>query len=138
MIYGLTLSHTKAHIYRALLESVALGTKNIIDNFESQGCPINSIVGCGGVTKDATWMQIIADATGKPIIVTVDPSAGGLGCCIVASVGSGAYDNFEEATKGMVKEAYCVEPNPDNYDKYQKVFNTYVEIYDQLKDTMAK
>ncbi|MDD4691700.1 MAG: FGGY-family carbohydrate kinase [Eubacterium aggregans] len=138
VIYGLTLSHTKAHIYRALLESVALGTKNIIDNFESQGCPINSIVGCGGVTKDATWMQIIADATGKPIIVTVDPSAGGLGCCIVASVGSGAYDNFEEATKGMVKEAYCVEPNPDHYDKYQKVFNTYVEIYDQLKDTMAK
>ncbi|MGL4282100.1 hypothetical protein [Eubacterium aggregans] len=83
-------------------------------------------------------MQIIADATGKLIIVTVDHSAGGLGCCIVASVGSGTYDNFEEATNGMVKEAYCVEPNPDNYDKYQKVFNTYVEIYDQLKDTMAK
>lgn len=136
VIYGLTLSHTKAHIYRALLESVAFGTKNIIENFDQQGCPIDSIVGCGGVTKDSTWMQIIADATGKPIIVTADPSAGGLGCCIVASVGSGIYQNFDEATQGMVKEAYTVEPNPENFKKYQKVFKQYLELYDNLKDQM--
>lgn len=138
VIYGLTLSHTKAHIYRALLESVALGTKNIIDNFEKQGCPVDMVVGCGGVTKDATWMQIIADATGKPIIVTVDPSAGALGCTIVAAVGAKAYPDFEQATKGMVKEAYTVTPNPDVYDDYQKVFDTYVELYEELKGTMSK
>lgn len=138
VIYGLTLSHTKAHIYRALLESVALGTKNIIDNFENQGCPVDVIVGCGGVTKDETWMQIIADATGKPIIVTVDPSAGALGCTIVAAVGSGAYENFDEASKGMVKEAYTVTPNPEVYDQYQKVFEKYVELYERLKGLMSK
>ena len=138
VIYGLTLSHTNAHIYRALLESVALGTKNIIDNFEKQGCPVDMVVGCGGVTKDATWMQIIADATGKPIIVTVDPSAGALGCTIVAAVGAKAYPDFEQATKGMVKEAYTVTPNPDVYDDYQKVFDTYVELYEELKGTMSK
>lgn len=138
LIYGLTLSHTKGHIYRALLESVALGTKNIIDNFENQGCPVDVIVGCGGVTKDKTWMQIIADVTGKPIIVTVDPSAGGLGCAIIAAVGAKAYDNFEDATAGMVKEEYTVTPNPGLYETYQGVFEKYVEIYDQLKDTMAK
>ncbi|MEF9918816.1 MAG: FGGY-family carbohydrate kinase [Eubacterium sp.] len=138
VIYGLTLSHTKAHIYRALLESVALGTKNIIDNFEKQGCPIDFIVGCGGVTKDKVWMQIIADVTGKPIIVTVDPSAGGLGCAIVASVGSKAYADFDTATRGMVKEAYTVDPNPDVYETYQKVFDTYIELYNDMKETMAK
>jgi len=138
VIYGLTLSHTKAHIYRALLESVALGTKNIIDNFEAQGCPIDIIVGCGGVTKDATWMQIIADVTGKPIVVTEDSSASVLGCTIVSAVGAGAYDFFVDATNGMVKEAYTVSPNKDLYDTYQKVFNTYTEIYEGLKDTMAK
>ncbi len=96
------------------------------------------VVGCGGVTKDATWMQIIADATGKPIIVTVDPSAGALGCTIVAAVGAKAYPDFEQATKGMVKEAYTVTPNPDVYDDYQKVFDTYVELYEELKGTMSK
>ncbi|MBU4438311.1 MAG: carbohydrate kinase [Firmicutes bacterium] len=138
VIYGLTLSHTKAHIYRALLESVALGTKNIIDNFEAQGCPINIIVGCGGVTKDTTWMQIIADVTGKPIVVTEDASASVLGCAIVAAVGSGTYESFDAATKGMVKEAYSVQPNKDLYATYQGVFDTYTEIYENLKDTMAK
>ncbi|MGL4606666.1 MAG: FGGY-family carbohydrate kinase [Eubacteriaceae bacterium] len=138
VIYGLTLSHTKGHIYRALLESVALGTKNIIDNFENQGCPVEVIVGCGGVTKDKTWMQIIADVTGKPIIVTVDPSAGGLGCAIIAAVGAKAYETFEEAAAGMVKEDYTVIPNPELYDIYQGIFENYTEIYNQLKETMAK
>lgn len=136
VIYGLTLSHTKADIYRSLIESVAMGTKNIIDNFEKQGEPIDMIVGCGGVTKDSNWMQIIADATGKPIIVTVDPSAGGLGCCIVASVGTGTYDSFDDATEGMVKMAYTVEPNPENYAAYEKVFKKYTELYDNLKNMM--
>ena len=94
------------------------------------------IVGCGGVTKDKNWMQIIADATGKPIIVTVDPSAGGLGCCIVASVGTGTYASFDEATEGMVKMAYTVEPNPENYDAYEKVFTQYTELYHNLKNMM--
>jgi ribulokinase len=136
VIYGLTLSHTKADIYRALIESVAMGTKNIIDNFEKQGVPIDMIVGCGGVTKDKNWMQIIADATGKPIIVTVDPSAGGLGCCIVAAVGTQTYASFDEATEGMVKMAYTVEPNPDNYPAYEALFKRYTELYSHLKDMM--
>jgi ribulokinase len=138
LIYGLTLSHTKAHIYRALLESVAFGTKNIIDNFERQGCPVEVIVGCGGVTKDPVWMQIISDVTGKPIIVTADPSAGALGCTIIAAVGAKIYADFQEATEGMVKEAYVVKPNQDVFLEYQKVFETYLEIYDNLKETMSK
>ena len=137
VIYGLTLSHTKAHIYRALLESVAFGTKNIIDSFEQNGSPVNTIVGCGGVTKDKVWMQIISDVTGKPIVVTEDAGASALGCAIVASVGSKAYMNFEEATRGMVKEAYVVEPNPETHAVYEGIFEKYVEIYHQLKGTMA-
>ena len=138
VIYGLTLSHTKAHIYRALLESVAFGTKNIIDSFEQNGSPVNTIVGCGGVTKDKVWMQIISDVTGKPIVVTEDAGASALGCAIVASVGSKAYMNFEEATRGMVKEAYVVEPNPETHAVYEGIFEKYVEIYNQLKGTMAQ
>lgn len=137
VIYGLTLSHTKAHIYRALLESVAFGTKNIIDSFEQNGSPVNTIVGCGGVTKDKVWMQIISDVTGKPIVVTEDAGASALGCAIVASVGSKAYTNFEEATRGMVKEAYVVEPDRETHAVYEGIFEKYVEIYHQLKGTMA-
>ena len=137
VIYGLTLSHTRGDIYKSLLESVALGTKNIIDNFEKQGCPIELVVGSGGVTKDKAWMQIIADATGKPIVVTQDPSSGALGCAIVAATGIGAYPDMDTATRGMVKDAYIVEPNPALYEPYQKVFETYCELYENLKGLMA-
>ena len=116
---------------------MAFGTKNIIDSFEQNGSPVNTIVGCGGVTKDKVWMQIISDVTGKPIVVTEDAGASALGCAIVASVGSKAYTNFEEATRGMVKEAYVVEPNPETHAVYEGIFEKYVEIYHQLKGTMA-
>lgn len=138
VIYGLTLSHTKAHIYRALLESVAFGTKNIIDSFEQNGSPVNTIVGCGGVTKDKVLMQIISDVTGKPIVVTEDAGASALGCAIVASVGTKAYKSFEEATRGMVKEAYAVEPDAKVHKAYEKIFDQYKEIYGNLKGTMAR
>lgn len=138
VIYGLTLRHTKAHIYKALLEAVAFGSKNIIDNFENQGCPVDTIVGCGGVTKDPVFMQIISDVTGKPIIVTIEPSAGALGCAIVGAVGAGVYEDFDEATQSMVKDAYIVEPNLDNTKRYEAVFETYTEVYDSLKNVMHK
>ncbi|CCY14705.1 carbohydrate kinase [Eubacterium sp. CAG:146] len=54
--YGLKLTHTKAHLYRALLEAVAFGTANIIKNFDDQGYPVNTLIGCGGVTKNRLWM----------------------------------------------------------------------------------
>ncbi len=133
-IFGLTLSHTKAHIYRALLESVAFGTKNIIDSFEANGSSVNTIVGCGGVTKDKVWMQIISDVTGKPIIVTEDAGASALGCAIVAAVGSNAYADFEEATRGMVKEAYVVEPRPEVTEIYAQIFKKYTALYKALKE----
>lgn len=50
--YGLNLTHTRAHMYRALLEAVAFGTANIIKNFEDQGYPVEALIGCGGVTKN--------------------------------------------------------------------------------------
>lgn len=54
-------------------------------------------------------MQIIADVTAL-IVVTEDASASVLVCAIVAAVGSGAYESFDAATTGMVKEAYSVQP----------------------------
>lgn len=138
VIYGLSLKHTRAHIFRAILESVAFGTRNIIDNFISQGCKIDSLIVCGGVVKSPLWLRIIADVTCKPIIITKNLQAGILGCCIAAAVGVKTYTELDQAAENMVKENYRVEPSIENNKLYEKSYNTYLEIYQSLKQVMHK
>lgn len=136
--YGLNLTHTRAHMYRALLEAVAFGTANIIKNFEDQGYPVDALIGCGGVTKNRLWMQIISDVTGKPIIVNKELQAGVLGCTVVAAA-RGQYDgDFQKAADAMVHPDVEIQPNMDTHKKYEKVFAKYLELYSNLADMMEK
>ncbi len=136
--YGLNLSHTKSHMYRALLEAVAFGTANIIKNFEDQGYPVDSLIGCGGVTKNRLWMQIIADVTGKPIIVNKELQAGVLGCGVVAAT-YGAFDgDFQKAADAMVHPDVIIEPDMAVHEVYKPVFAKYLELYANLADMMER
>ena len=138
VIYGLTMKHTWKHIYRAILESVAFGTHNIVKNFEEQGCSIDVIVACGGVTKDRGWLQIISDVTGKPIVVTKESQAGVLGCCVVAAAGGRHYDTFEEAADVMVVEDSTIFPDMDAHWQYEEIFKKYLGLYKNLRTMMRE
>lgn len=130
---GLTLKHTRAHIYRAILEAVACGARNIIANLEEQGYPINSITGCGGVTKDELWLQIISDVTGKPIIVNENRQAGVLGCCVVAASCGRYYEDFFEAARRMVRPDGVIHPARQNREVYDRQFLRYRRLYQKLR-----
>lgn len=136
VIFGLTLKHSSAHIYKSILEAVAYGTNNIIVNYENQGVKTEKLVACGGVTKDKRWMQIIADVTGKEIEITNNAQSGVLGCCILGSVAMGGYNSYEEAVKNMITISDVFLPDMDNYNIYKRYFKKYLDIYDRLKDVM--
>ncbi|MEA5004161.1 MAG: FGGY-family carbohydrate kinase [Christensenella sp.] len=139
VFYGLTLGHTRAHLYRAILEGVAFGTRNILETMENEENSIHEIRGCGGVAFNPIWMQIIADATGKPIVLTEESgNAGVLGACIIAAVGAGRYQGFEQACKKMVHVTKVIEPNMGNYSKYTEVYGRYLELYQSLEHMMKK
>ncbi|MCP4403266.1 MAG: xylulose kinase, partial [bacterium] len=69
VIRGLTLGHTSAHVFRAIMEGVAYGTAVILRRMEQEGVSINELIVCGGATKSALWMHIHADVTGKTIAI---------------------------------------------------------------------
>ena len=139
VIYGLTLSHTKAHIFRSILEGVAFGTKNIIDTIKRGNQDINNIVASGGVIKNPLWMKIIADVTQIPITLTKNSSnAGILGCAVLCAIGSETYDSFGEAISNMVEFTKTIEPDKGEFEKYEDNYKSYLEIYSQLKKLMNK
>ena len=136
MIFGLNIKHTWEHIYRAVLESISYGTYNIVQNFEKNGYVIETITACGGVTKDKLWMQMIADITGKTIIINQSSQAGALGCCVAAASQGRFYNNFQEAARHMVIPKTVIQPNMKNHQEYQPYFEKYLSLYDCLKDLM--
>lgn len=136
MIYGLSLGHTPAHIYRAVVEAICFGTKAIIDVFEQAGFRPNGIVISGGVVKSKFWLQTHADVCDVPIIVPKETEAPCLGSAILGAVAAGAYPDIVTAAANMTGVAYVVEPNHEKHKEYLFYYEKYRELYEMSKDWM--
>ena len=92
----------------------------------------------GGAANSKLWTQIKADVTGKVIKILASDTATTLGAAILAGVGTGQYKSFKEAVDRTVKITRTHEPNMKNHETYKKYYELYLEIYDNLKETMLK
>ena len=129
VILGLTLATKPEHIYRALLESTAYGTKMILDTL---AFPVHTIKVAGGIAnKNALMMQIYADVLGIEIGVCQSTQAGALGSAIYGAVAAGVYPDFASAAKVMgAPVAKIYTPNPENQKAYEKLYAEYVTLHD--------
>lgn len=137
-MWGMTLSHTRAHMYRAILESVAYGTRNILECFKNVHVDIHRIVACGGVLNNSLWLQIIADVTGTPIQRVGFGEAGVLGCAVCTAAGLGLYPNLVQAAKNMVHHGETVYPQQQNHQIYTHYFEHYKRTYELLEPQMLQ
>jgi xylulokinase len=132
-LVGMSLAHTKAHIYRAFLEGVAYSLR---DSMESTNVDIGeSMLVAGGAVKSPLWRQIIADVTGKSIRCPHDDVEANLGDVILAGTGTGTF-TFEDARGWQVFDE-PVKPNPESRKVYDKLFKNYRSIYGHLKSDFA-
>ena len=136
MIWGLSLAHTPAHIYRALLEAVCYGTENVMRTFAATGHPVSSLVACGGATRSDLWMQIHADVCNIPITLTADAEAVTLGSGILAAAAAGLFPGVAEAAAAMVHVDRIITPDHEAHEAYQFYFDTYVRSYAAMGDLM--
>ena len=129
VILGLTLGTKPEHIYRALLEATAYGTKMILDTL---AFPVHTIKVAGGIAnKNALLMQIYADVLGRTIGVCQSTQAGALGSAIYGAVAAGIYPDLASAAQAMgapVTKTYT--PNPENQKAYEKLYGEYVTLHD--------
>ena len=126
-MFGLTLATKPEEIYRALIESVAFGTKAIVDIFENGGIKINECLAGGGISaKNKLLMQIFADVVGKPIKVTDCAQAGAVGSAIFAASAAGVCESIEETVKKLSQPCGTVyTPNLENTEKYKAAYDRY-------------
>jgi len=133
---GLSLYHTKAHVFRALLESTAFSLRHNIEIGEELGLPLKKKTGIvGGISRSNIWLQIIADVTGRPISVPTGGVGAPLGSALVAGVATGIIENFSEI-EGWIAEEQIVVPREEVTPIYERYYELYLQLYENTKAIM--
>jgi len=135
-LWGLGLKHTSAHVFRAILEGTAYGTRHILEDLASHGFKATELYATGGGAKSRLWLQIHADICGLPIYLAEVGEAATLGSAIAAAVGAGHYPSLVEASEKMVTITDQVQPDPRDRDIYDFYFQQYVKTYPALAPLM--
>lgn len=127
--WGLSLGHTRAHLYRALLEAVAFGGRQIIEVMQEAGVKVEDIVACGGGSRSPLWMQIHADVLGKSITMLKEPYAAALGAAICSAVATGFYSGLRQAAEALAHPDRTFTPDPARQLIYEAGYSDYLAGY---------
>ncbi|HEY8425739.1 MAG TPA: FGGY-family carbohydrate kinase [Limnochordales bacterium] len=135
LVFGLTLSHSRAHLYRALLESVGYGIRHHLDVLREAGMPPRRLRAVGGGTKNPLWLQVVSDICGQPQEVPEVTTGAAYGDAFLAGLGVGVFSSHD-AINTWVRERMRVEPDPANAARYEPLYEIYRELYRRNKDLM--
>lgn len=134
---GLTRSHTRGHLIRAVVEGVCLGMAQVFDLVTSLGIEAREVRIGGGGARSALWRQILADAIGHEL-VTVDNDEGpAFGAALIGAGGVGGFASVEEACERCVHTAGRTAPGKGR-DALLTARGSYDALYPALRGTMRE
>jgi xylulokinase len=136
VIVGLTLSHTRHHVYRALLEGVAYGLRQHFELMAEAGVLPRRLLAAGGGTRSPLWTQIVSDVTGHSLECVERPVGPALADAFLAGYGVGLFSDFAPLAEQWVHVSGTVRPNPAVsaiYDQYYRIFR---RLYERIAEEM--
>jgi xylulokinase len=138
---GLTLSHTKAHLYRASLEGTAYGVRHNLETMSAMGAPPRRLVAVGGGAKNPLWLQIVSDVSGLPQDVPERTIGASYGDAFMAGLATGIVSGADALRRDWVRLAMQLQPNVDlrpDYDAYYQVYRSLYESAREELHTLAR
>src|SRR5450759_1400715 len=122
---GLTASHDRRHLVRAVLEGVAFSLKDCFSIIQEQGLPLEQLRATGGGAKSRLWRQIIADVLGVELVLTNTTEGPALGAALIAGVASGVYPSFQDACERVVHVTQRPVPQTETAPIYDRAYEMY-------------
>lgn len=134
-IIGFSDVHTRAHLYRAILEGLAFALREGLEHIQKRsGVPITSLRVSGGGSQSDAAMQLTADIFNLPAYRPHTPETSGLGAAIIGAVGLGLHPDYATAVAAMTRVGQGFTPNPDNAALYQRQYRlVYRKMYKRLQ-----
>lgn len=134
IMVGLQGVHSRAHIYRAVLEGVAFELRLSQDQVElATGESVSELVAMGGGSHSALWCQMFADILRRPVVVSRQQETTCLGAGMLAAFGAGLFPSIREAAESMSATDVRYEPDQEAADAYDILYHRYATIYPTMR-----
>ena len=135
-LVGLTASHTRGHVIRAILEGVAFSLKDSFTIFGEMNVPVKSIRLGGGGARSKLWRQIQADVYGHEVEVVEAEEGAAYGAAILAGVGAKMWPSVDSACSAIVRVADRVPPQgavtplmAANYAAFRRLYPALKSVF---------
>jgi len=136
-IVGLTLQHTKGHLFRAILEGVGYGFRHHVEAMENVDIDVGNVRAIGGGARSPLWRQIVSDITGVSQAYVADPLGSPLGDAFLAGYGTGVFEDLDRVEVKADITGTTV-PDPDAGRVYDEYYEVYRDLYPQVRDSMHR
>lgn len=135
-VLGLTLYHTKAHLFRALTESAAYSLRQSIEIGETIGLHLkDECCVVGGVSRADFWTQILADVTGRKMLIPSGGVGAPLGDALLVGIGTGLIPDHR-VIKDWIRIERVNTPNLSIHRLYSAYYRIYRQLYEEIKGCM--
>ncbi len=137
VLFGLSLFHSKYHVFRAILEAVAYGFRHHIEVIRDEGLKIKRVFMSNGGAKNELWRQIVADVIGMDAVYIKDHPGSSLGVAFISGKTVEIFQRWEEI-ENFIRNRIKVNHDPKRHKIYSKYYSLYREIYEKLKGSFKK
>jgi xylulokinase len=128
-LVGLTASHTRAHVVRAILEGVAFSLRDTFTLFDEMKVAVTRVRLGGGGARSAVWRQIQADVYGQDVEIVEAEEGAAYGAGILAGVGAGIWKSVDEACAAVIRVAKTVSSKPRAVQVMNASYAAYRRVY---------
>jgi sugar (pentulose or hexulose) kinase len=139
VIAGLSGSHSRGHVYRALMESLALEQTMMTNKVAAATSAIDHFAIVGGGSKSDLWCQIVSDASGRDVKRLETAEASALGAAMAAAKGAGWYTSIEDAAAAMSgRPSKIFRPGTKQHKVYAELLSVYVDLWPAISAWNAR
>jgi xylulokinase len=134
---GVTSRTTRPMLIRSLLEGVTFGMRDALEIMKSMGVAITQVRASGGGARSDFWRQLQADIYKQPIVLTNATEGPAYGVALLAGVGTGVWNNVEQACAACIRQTAKVSPRKKIAEQYDRHYSIYDKLYGDLKSRFA-
>jgi xylulokinase len=138
MFAGLTLRHTRGHLYRSILEGVGYGVRHNLEVMTEMGAAPGRCVAVGGGAQNDLWLQIVSDISGITLQVPRRTIGASFGDAFLAGLATGTIPDVETLNGRWVRIAREITPNPAHAERYDYLYEAYRALYENTKDDIHR
>ncbi len=137
VFFGLTLQHTRGHLYKSILEGISFGFFHHIQVLSEAGFHIKRVRVSNGGARSKLWRQVTSDVIGYPLEEVANHPGSSLGAAFIAGMGAHAFSDWSEIEK-FIQLKPPTTPDMERHEKYLRLYQVYRDLYEMNKPNFNK